>query len=247
MRKKPVLVTGFEPYGGRGLNPAYEAMRALDGRTIAGLPIVGRGLPVSFAALKPAITALLYEIDPAAVISLGLAPDEAVIRLERMAVNIVDYDIADNDGFLIADAAVSLEGPEGRLSTLPLRAIEQALLEAGIPAKLSASAGTFLCNACLYWFLEALEKRPNPPPCGFVHVPYVPEQVAKMLSAMRADKRLERHRQDEVASMELSRTVAAVEIAVRLTLAPSRTAMQVADSVIRRTGRQSRRQRPPQQ
>src|SRR5918994_976229 len=204
MRNKAVLVTGFEPYGGRGLNPAYEAMRALDGRTIAGLPVVGRGLPVSFAALKPAISALLEEIDPAAVISLGLSPAEAVIRLERLAVNIVDYDIADNDGTLIADAAVTPAGAEARFATLPLRVIEQALLEAGIPARLSASAGTFLCNACLYWFLEALEKPPTPPPCGFVHLPYLPEQVAKLLLATRADKRIERYRHDELASMELS-------------------------------------------
>jgi pyroglutamyl-peptidase len=218
MRKKAVLVTGFEPYGGRALNPAYEAMRALDGRTIGGVPVVGRGLPVSFAALKPAITALLEEIDPAAVISLGLSPAEAVIRLERLAVNIVDYDIADNDGRLIVDAAVAQPGTAARFSTLPLRAIEQALLDAGIPARLSASAGTFLCNACLYWFLEALETTPDPPPCGFVHLPYMPEQIAELLLAAQADKRLERHRHDTLASMELSRIVAAVEIVAAQTI-----------------------------
>ena len=228
MRKKAVLVTGFEPYGGRALNPAYEAMQALDGRTIAGLPVVGRGLPVSFAALKPAISALLEEIDPAAIISLGLSPAEAVIRLERLAVNIVDYDIADNDGRLIVDAVVAPTGAEARFATLPLRAIEQALLEAGIPARLSASAGTFLCNACLYWFLEALETRPNPLPCGFVHLPYMPEQVAELLLAAQADRRLERHRHDALASMELSRIVAAVETVVRHTVALSQTTKQDA-------------------
>jgi pyroglutamyl-peptidase len=205
----PVLITGFEPYGGHGRNPSFEAMQALDGRTIAGVAIVGRGLPVSLAGLRPALAALLDEQEYGAIVSLGLQPGASVIHLERSAANLADFDIADNDGLDVTDAELSPGGPAARLATLPLRAIERAMLAAGIPARLSPSAGTYLCNACLYCTLEAVE--PAPVPCGFLHLPCMPEQVAEAC--------LEHDRQRaSMASMDLSRIIAGVEIAVRETL-----------------------------
>ena len=218
MANRPILVTGFEPYGGRGLNPAFETMQALDGRVIEGLPVVGRGLPVSFSGLKPAIANLLEEIDPAAVVSLGLWPGETMIRLERVSINIADFEIPDNEPFIITDGEVTGDGPNARPATLPLRAIERALLEAGIPARLSTSAGTFLCNACLYAFLEAVEARPQQTPCGFLHLPYLPQQVAALLTKLRIEKQLELQQRADLASMELSRMVTGVEIAIRETV-----------------------------
>jgi pyroglutamyl-peptidase len=214
----PVLVTGFQPYDGRGLNPAHEAVRALDGRAIEGVPVVARGLPVSFAALKSSIGDLVDELHPCAVISLGLWPGEATIRLERIGINLADFEIADNEGLLVTDREVTGNGQAARLSTLPLRAIERVLLETGIPARLSSTAGTFLCNACLYSFLEAVEAQPRHALCGFIHVPYIPEQVADLLKSVREEKRLELHQRADIASMELSRIVAGIEIAIRETV-----------------------------
>ena len=208
----PILVTGFEPYGGHGRNPSFEAMQALDGRLIEGVTIVGRKLPVSLARLRPALRALFDEAEFAAVISLGLQPGAAVIHIERNAGNVADFDIADNDGLSVRDRRLSDHGPAARLATLPLRAIERSLLAAGIPARLSPSAGTYLCNACLYCCLEAIEANGRPTPCGFLHLPCMPELVAEALSGPDI-------RQAEIMpSMELSRIVAAVEIAVRETL-----------------------------
>ena len=205
----PILITGFEPYGGHGRNPSFEAKQALDGRTVAGAAIVGRGLPVSMARLRPALAALFDEKEYGAIVSLGLQPGASVIHVERSAANVADFDIADNDGLDVTDAELSPGGPAARLATLPLRAIERAMLAAGIPARLSPSAGTYLCNACLYFCLEAVEARPVP--CGFLHFPCMPEQVAEAC--------LEHDRQRAgLASMELSRIIAGVEIAVRETV-----------------------------
>jgi pyroglutamyl-peptidase len=180
--------------------------------------VVGRGLPVSFSGLKAAIANVLDELDPAAVVSLGLWPGETMIRIERVGINIADFEIADNEPLIITDGEVTHNGQTARLATLPLRAIERALLEAGIPARLSATAGTFLCNSCLYTFLEAAEARPHPPLCGFLHLPYMPQQVAALLTKLRIEKQLELHQRADFGSMELSRMVAGVEIAVRETV-----------------------------
>ena len=219
MPSRPILITGFQPYGGRGLNPAHEAMRKLDGRTIAGRSVVGRGLPVSLAGLRGEIDRLVDDIDPAAVISLGLWPGETAIRIERVAVNIADFEIPDNDGALVVDGLVVDAGPGAHLATLPLRAIEHAILGEGIPARVSATAGTFLCNACLYGFLAALAARRRAVACGFIHVPYLPEQVADLLVSLRKGASLELHQRTDLASMSLDRIVRAIEIAVAETAA----------------------------
>jgi len=217
MTSGTILLTGFEPYGGRGLNPAHETMKALDGRVVEGLTVQGRGLPVSLKELKIRLPALIEELKPAVVVSLGLWPGEATIRLERMGVNVVDYEIADNDGALIRDDAVSSNAQAARFSTLPLRAIEAALLAQGIPARLSPTAGTFLCNACLFTMLDHLATHAPGVPAGFIHIPYVPEQVAAMLTDLRSEAALEFHQRADVASMEQSRIIRAVEIAIATT------------------------------
>jgi pyroglutamyl-peptidase len=213
-----VLLTGFEPYGGRGLNPAHEAMKALDGHTIEGATIVGRGLPVSLAEVRQRLPALIEDVEPLAVISLGLWPGESAIRLERIGINVVDYEIRDNDGLLITDGAVNSNAAAARLATLPLRAIESALLEQGTPVRISSTAGTFLCNACLFTVLDILANRARHVPAGFIHIPYIPEQVATMIKETRTEAALEIHQRADVASMELSRIVAAVDTAIAVTL-----------------------------
>src|SRR5713101_4505266 len=131
---KTVVVTGFEPYGGRRVNPAAEVAKALDGSVVDGYAVIGRILPVSQRNLRERLEALVSELCPAVVISLGLAPGEKMIRLERFGLNLLDFETADNDGARLADLAIEVDGATGVRASLPLRAIERALLGAGIPA-----------------------------------------------------------------------------------------------------------------
>src|SRR5581483_988987 len=119
------------PYGGYARNPSAEIARRLDGRRIAGVPIVGRLLPVDLGALDHALTAALRAVDPVAVVLLGRAPGEAAIRLERIALNLADFAIADNAGAQVMDQPLAdREGP-ALWSRLPLRAIQRRLLARG--------------------------------------------------------------------------------------------------------------------
>ncbi len=214
MNTRPILITGFEPYGGSGRNPSHEAMTALQGRTIGGKAIIGRCLPVSFGRFPDIASELIEELNPSSVISLGLWPGECMIRIERVAVNIADFSIPDNEGILVVDDLVDPEGAAALMSTLPVRAIEQAMLTDGIPAGISATAGTYLCNICLYSFLQAAQQHREPVTCGFIHVPYLPEQVADILVEVREKAVVELHHRRDLPSMSLERIVRAVEIAI---------------------------------
>jgi pyroglutamyl-peptidase len=222
MASSYVLLTGFEPYGGRSSNPAYEVMRALDGKELAGASIVGRALPVSCALLPDKISSLLGDIDPMVVLSLGLWPGEPVIRLERVATNVADFEIADNLGQIVTDQPLIPGGATSLPATLPLRQIEQALLKQGIPARLSGTAGSFLCNACVYRFLHAATFRPMPPLVGFLHLPYLPSQVADLIAEIRQEGRLELHQRADLASMDISLATRAVETTLVVSIAASR-------------------------
>jgi len=177
-RKKAALVTGFEPFGGYELNPSAEIARRLDGACIGRVPVVGRVLPVDMAAVGDAFAAALRGVDPVAVILLGLAPGEPMIRLERVALNLADFAIPDKAGVRLADHALDRRGDAGIWTRLPLRAIQARLLAAGIPARLSETAGTYLCNAAMYRALTAVPRRV---PCGFIHLPLLPAEVARRL------------------------------------------------------------------
>ena len=215
MALRAVLVTGFEPYGGGRINPSLEVVRTLDGTEVASVAVVGRALPVDFRGLQQRVHALLTEIDPIAVLNLGLWPGEATIRLERVALNLADFEIPDNAGELVHDMPLDREAPAAIPSRLPLRAIERALLEAGIPARLSNTAGTFLCNATMYTFL----RQTVGVPCGFVHLPYLPEQVASLLARAKEQRTLEQHQRADYASMSLPTMLEAVRIILAVSLA----------------------------
>lgn len=208
------LVTGFEGYGGRGRNPAGETAMALHGQTVGGVKVIGQRLPVSFKKLAAGLTGAMDEVKPDIVISLGLWPGEPVIRLERVGINVADFEIADNEGTRLTDAPVSGNGAPAVLATLPNREIRDAILAAGIPARISSTAGTFLCNATLYTTLSHAEQKKRPPLTGFMHVPYLPEQVAELLQSVEDERKLEQHQRADTASMELSTMVRALEIAI---------------------------------
>ena len=140
-----------------------------------------------------------------------------MIRLERIGVNINDFEIPDNEGVL-KTGAVEPDGPTVRISTLPLERIQQGILDAGIPARLSSTAGNFLCNALLYATLGIIEKQTKTIPAGFIHIPYLPSQVAGMVESTRMEQALELHQRADTASMALETTVHAIRIAIGHTL-----------------------------
>jgi len=177
----PVLVTGFEPFGGMTYNPSAEIARALDGAEIGGRRVVGRLLAVDFARHRAQLEALFSEIAPALYIAFGLATSEDMIRIERFGVNLADFPIPDNTGARHSGLPIETDGPTARASTLPCAEIRAALLAAGIPARLSNSAGSYLCNANLYTSLGLCAAQASAPACGFIHLPYASEQVAAIL------------------------------------------------------------------
>ena len=216
MEPSSILLTGFEPYGGRGLNPAYEAVMALDGKYIGvHHRIVGVTLPVVNKGLRQRIQEKIENLGPAVLLSLGLWPGETMIRLERVGVNISDFEIADQDGVIINNKPIIKNGNEALFSTLPLEAILSRLLQEGIPARISNSAGTFLCNAMLYNALRIIKDKRLNIACGFVHLPYLPIQVAEIIDGMQTDRKLELHQRADLASMELTTIIKAIEISLQ--------------------------------
>jgi pyroglutamyl-peptidase len=211
-----MLLTGFEGYGGLATNPAEEVVRRLGGARIGGGVIAGRTLPVRLAEVGSRLAELLRELRPRAVIGLGLRPGETALGLERLAANVADFEIADNAG-LIARGAVVADGPAAYLSTLPLAVIRDRLHAAGIPARLSGSAGQFVCNAVMYHTLRLCAERTPPPLCGFIHLPYLPQQVATLMAAARAPDATPRQRTD-LPSMALETMVEGVRLAIAATL-----------------------------
>jgi pyroglutamyl-peptidase len=204
---RPVLVTGFEPFGGYTLNPSAEIARRLDRMHIAGVPVVGRVLPVVLDGLDGRLRDLVAKLRPSAIVALGLAGGETVIRLERQAVNRAAFEIPDNAGRQPADQPLDPAGPASRASRLPLAAIQGALLRRGIPARLSDSAGTYVCNAAMYALLGAA---PETTPCGFIHLPHMRAEVARRIEAA-IDSLVD---PAKFASMEFPTLRRAVELAI---------------------------------
>jgi pyroglutamyl-peptidase len=213
MTMAPVLITGFEPFAGLDYNPSADIAAALDGKEIGGRRIVGRLLPVDFALYRAKLEALLQEISPEIYIGFGLASGEDMIRIERFGVNLADFDIPDNAGARHTGREIEPKGPAARASTLPCAEIRAALLDAGIPARLSNSAGSYLCNATLYSALGLCTARQIP--CGFVHLPYASEQVAELLRAGNGPLNGE----SAAPSLPIEMMVAAAEIVLQVSAA----------------------------
>ncbi|MYZ50103.1 hypothetical protein [Propylenella binzhouense] len=208
-----VLLLGFEPYGGRSSNPAEAIARTLDGETIGGLVVRGRVVPVRHEGLAAELARLFAEVRPQIVIGLGLWPGSAIVRIERIAVNIADFEIADNAGARIC-GAVEAGGPTALAATLPIRAIRARLLEAGIPSALSNGAGTFLCNALMYRTLRLAAEAVPRPSCGFLHLPHSHADLAAMMEEQARSGRPGAGRLSETPSMELAAMVRAVRLAI---------------------------------
>jgi len=199
-----LLVTGFEPFGGDTANPSQEVAKALDGRRVGGIPVRGLVLPVQHDDARAVLAPALAEPGLRAAVMLGLAGGRARVALERVGLNVMDYRQPDNRGDVVRGEPCVAGGPPAYWSTLPLPAILDALNAEGIPAYLSNTAGTFLCNYTLYTALHALTAAGRRIPAGFIHLPYLPSMVAS-------------HGLEE-PSMDLALMVHAAEIAARVAL-----------------------------
>ena len=171
-----VLVTGFTPFGGEQINPSWEAVKRLPER-IGEMTITKCEIPTEFDAACAALRAAMDELRPDAVLSVGQYGGANGIRVERVAVNLRDARIADNAGAKPVDEPVVPGAPDAYFATLPTRRIVEKLREQDSPAQLSYSAGTFVCNNLLYCALHESAQKFPATRCGFVHVPYLPEQA----------------------------------------------------------------------
>jgi pyroglutamyl-peptidase len=172
------LVTGFEPFGGETINPSAEALRRLPSR-LGALQIETAVLPASFERVLPALDAALGSVFPDIVLAVGQASERMALSLERVAINVVDSVSPDNDGRALGDRPVLEGGPAAYFATLPVKAALAALRAAGLPAELSNSAGTFVCNQLFYGLLHRAERRAPGCDAGFLHVPLLPQQAAR--------------------------------------------------------------------
>jgi pyroglutamyl-peptidase len=182
-KSRPVqqlLVTGFEPFERDPVNPSWEVARALQGWTCEGAVVRAVQLPCVFGAAIERLDQALADGPPQLVVSLGLAGGRAEWSPERVAINVDDARIADNGGRQPIDTPVVPGGPAAYFSTLPIKAIVHALRAAGLPASVSNTAGTFVCNHIFYALMHRLATRPELAGArgGFVHVPSLPEQAA---------------------------------------------------------------------
>jgi pyroglutamyl-peptidase len=175
---RTVLLTGFQPFGGEHVNPSWQAVSALHGARIAGHRVVARELPVAFGASLKALRAALRETQPTMVICVGQAGGRAQLSLERVAINVDDARIPDNLDQQPIDVPVIADGPAAYFSTLPIKAMRQALNAAGFPTEVSQTAGTYVCNHVFYGLMHAL-RRKRAVRAGFIHIPYSPAQASR--------------------------------------------------------------------
>ncbi|MDE2246457.1 MAG: pyroglutamyl-peptidase I [Xanthomonadaceae bacterium] len=197
-----VLLTGFEPFGGETVNPSWEAVRALRGRRIAGHRIAVARLPTAFGDALAALDAALASTRPRLAIAVGQAGGRDRLSLERVAINVDDARVADNRGRQPVDVPVVAGAPAAYFSTLPIKAALAALTAAGIPAAISQSAGTYVCNHVFYGLMHTLALRRGVRG-GFVHIPFLPAQAAHHRSA---------------PSMTLDTVIAALRLIVEVSL-----------------------------
>jgi pyroglutamyl-peptidase len=197
-----ILLTGFEPFGTYKDNPSAEVAEALDGHRVGDDIVQSAVLPVHHVRAAALVAELLRDSTPRAIVHLGLAGGRARIALERVAVNVMDFEIADNAGYRATGEACVRDGPAAYFSTLPLEAMLEALTAGGVPAYLSSTAGAYLCNQTFYTTRHEIASHGPDIPAGFIHLPLSPSMVA----AAGLDQ----------PSMDVPLMIRAIEIALRV-------------------------------
>ncbi|NMP26316.1 pyroglutamyl-peptidase I [Rahnella sp. SAP-1] len=201
---RQVLVTGFEPFDGERVNPSWEVVKKLNDLQLSGVNIVVRQLPCVFGKAIEALNSAIDEVDPLMVLCVGQAGGRVEISVERVAINVIDARIPDNAGQQPVDEVIVAEGPAAYFSLLPIKAVVSGLREAGIPAMVSQTAGTYVCNHVMYGLLHRLAQgNCKAVKGGFIHIPYLPEQAARHPGA---------------ASMSVNTVVKALELTIAIAL-----------------------------
>ena len=172
---KKLLLTAFTPFDGERINPALEAVKLVKDK-IGNLEIVKLEVPTVFGKSIETVREAIEREKPDFVLSIGQAGGRAEITPERIAINLDDARIPDNEGNQPIDEPIFSDGKNAYFSTLPVKAMVEAIRKEGLPSSLSNSAGTYVCNHLMYGVLYYLDKRPSMK-AGFIHVPYIPEQV----------------------------------------------------------------------
>ena len=171
-----ILLTGFEPFGGDPVNPSALVCRALHGQRVGQATVHAVELPCVFGRALQVLDGALAAISPVLVLALGLAAGRGEISVERVAINVDDARIPDNAGAQPVDVPVVAGGPAAWFSTLPVKAIVAALRQEGLPAAVSQTAGTFVCNHVFYGLQHRLAG--SGVRSGFIHVPLIEAQAS---------------------------------------------------------------------
>lgn len=171
-----ILVTGFDPFGGEKVNPALEAVKSLPSE-IHGAEIHWVEIPTVFYQSAEVLETAIVRFQPDAVLCIGQAGGRASLTPERVAINQDDARIPDNQGNQPIDTPIRLDGQAAYFSTLPIKAMVQSIKEEGLPATVSNTAGTFVCNHLMYQALYLADKKFPDMRAGFMHIPYMTEQV----------------------------------------------------------------------
>lgn len=200
---KTVLITAFEPFDGELVNPSWEAVSQLHERMVCGTRVIAKQLPCVFGDSLTALYAAIDEIKPELVIAVGQAGGRTDVTIERVGINVDDARIPDNAGRQPIDETIVEGGPAAYFSTLPIKAIVEGIREAGIPASVSQTAGTYVCNHVMYGLMDYLAKHKNKIRGGFIHIPLLPEQAVK---------------HPGVASMSAATVLLALEMALSIAL-----------------------------
>jgi pyroglutamyl-peptidase len=173
-----ILITGFEPFEAEPVNPSWEAVRHLPD-SVAGAEVVKLQIPTVFGRSADVVRDAIREHDPDVIISVGQAGGRFMVSPERVAINMDDGRIPDNDGQQPIDLPIRDDGPPAYFSTLPIKAMVSAMRGAGVPAVVSNTAGTYVCNHIMYQVLYMIDHEFPGRRGGFIHVPYTPQQVVE--------------------------------------------------------------------
>jgi pyroglutamyl-peptidase len=172
-----ILVTGFDPFGGEKVNPAYEAVKLLP-KSIKGAEIISIEVPTVFGKAAEKVEKAIEEHSPDAVLCIGQAGGRSCISIERIGINLREASIPDNDGNKPIDEKIKDDGQNAYFATLPIKAMVDNVRKNGIPSHLSYTAGSYVCNDLMYSLLYILDKKYHHIKGGFIHVPFATEQVA---------------------------------------------------------------------
>lgn len=183
-----ILVTGFDPFGGEPINPAIESVKRLPDN-IAGAEIIKLEIPTVRKKSLEKIEKAINEHNPDIILSIGQAGGRFDISIERVGINLDDFRIPDNEGNQIIDEPIFPDGENSYFVKLPVKAMVQNVQKNNIPASVSYTAGTFVCNHVLYGVMYLIEKKYKGKKSGFIHIPFLPQQVVdkKNMPSMELD------------------------------------------------------------